>query len=149
MTNHLSRQNRVIATLGVLFFILYCSVGVCTNLIGGAGSGAAHQAAQDAESVMDHSQHAGFSEAQSQLQSHCESEPNSCEWSINPVSDPVSAADPVADYFVHYLTLTAALILVFLSFFSHKRSSWLASLREQYYRHSYPRLHLQHSVFLN
>lgn len=145
----ITAKTRTVAALALLFFVIYCSVGVCTNLFGSAGSGSA---TETTVAAVDHSAHAGHSAQaqQAELAAHCDStEKPGCNWSLNPVADPVSDLDTGPAFFTFYLVATGALLLIVALYQLLSGPHRFAFAREQYYLCGYPRRHLQHAVFLN
>lgn len=146
----LSQLHKAIAALVMLFFVVYCSVGVCTNML---SSSLPPVISDTAES--DHAHHHRI-ESSGQIKSsgavhqqagHCE-ESGSCEWSINPVADPVSSLDSPSGFFLAYLVTAVCLLFLFAPINLRRRLCYAFS-RENFYQQSYPRLHLQKAVFLN
>lgn len=133
-----SKRSRFITALLAVFFVVYCSVGVCTNLID-TGSDQPHD--KHAHHQMgDHSMH--------DMQSgHCEGE-GSCDWSLNSVSQTATLSDLENSFYFAYLIPVLALLIIALSTVLLQRRSY-AFARERFYQHSYPRIHLQQAVFLN
>ncbi|MCP4598904.1 hypothetical protein, partial [Neptuniibacter sp.] len=104
----LSQLHKAIAALLMLFFVVYCSVGVCTNMLSSSLPPVKSATAEPAHA--HHHQMASSGTVQQQA-GHCE-ESGSCEWSINPVADPVSSLDSPAGFFLAYLvTAVCALFL--------------------------------------
>lgn len=141
-SNSLSKRSRIVAALSLLFFVVYCSVGVCTNLLNSivkAPEGTSVAAA------VDHSQHQMDSET---VPEHCQPESSGCQWSVNPVFDPVADAQPATSFFFLYVTFASALLLSLLQRLQIG-GSFFSFAREQFYQRSYPRIHIQKSVFQN
>lgn len=133
----LSKKNRMIAALCALLLVVYCSVGVCTNLLGSM------QVVTDM-AAMDHSHHNMSEEPQAE---HC-ADMSGCDWSLNPVNDSLSSTDLAADFFFAYVI--AASVFIMFGWLSTVRDRWhFAFARAQFYLLTYPRLHLQNAVFLN
>lgn len=153
----MSKQSKVIAAISLLFFVLYCSVGVCTNLFGSSvdssssGSVSMSSAVSGADQA-DHSMHMGMSSDQpvdNASLAHCDGQPQSCDWSINPVVDPVADAIPDMTFFLQYLLSGVVLLFSFLLATAHKLSYGYSFVRERCRFSGVPRLHLQQAVFLN
>mgnify|MGYP001061800100 FL=1 len=143
-SNNLTKRSRTIAALSLLFFIVYCSVGVCTNLLGSTLSDASgsHVMAQG----MDHSQHTLNADIVSE---HCANGEVGCDWSVNPVADPATDAQPLSSFFFLYAIAFASLLLTLISGFRQGASFRFAFALQQFYQCGFPRLHLQKAVFLN
>jgi len=149
MPASLYRQTtRMLAALMALFFVLYCSVGVCTNWLQTSQSDRGMAQME----MMDHSQHQGthaghHAEGKQPApdNAHCGGDTNGCEWSRNLAVDPTQDADPAHSFFLLYF-LAASLVLALLW-----RQVRLVGpyVRQHFFLRSYPRLHLQHAVFLN
>lgn len=139
----LSQLHKAIAALLMLFFVVYCSVGVCTNMLSSVMSTAQSAPAMSAHSHHHQMEHNDFM----QQAGHC-GESESCEWSLNPVSDPVSSMESQADFFLAYLVTAVCLLFLFVPVKLRRRLCYAFS-RENYFQQSYPRLHLQKGVFLN
>jgi hypothetical protein len=137
-TQRLTKRNRIITAILAVVFVVYCSVGVCTDLI---------STAQPVDDAHAHHHMEGQMQKDKLQQSHCDSS-DSCQWSLNPVSDPVSFDEHGAGYFLAYLVSSATLILIVLSQSLKQRRRYAYALNNLY-QPSYPRLHLQKSVFLN
>lgn len=154
----LSKAKQSIAALCMLFFVVYCSAGVCTNLIPSSLNGSSNSSSitSVAASVQGgHAHHAEHQIAQQGEQNaapnsaHCESSGSSgCEWSVNPTSADIFSAESESPFFFQYMLVTTALALAVLlrQLGQHAR---FAFARSQYFPSGYPRLHLQKSVFLN
>ncbi|MGI1671503.1 MAG: hypothetical protein K6L74_14425 [Neptuniibacter sp.] len=137
-TQRLTKRNRFITAILAVVFVVYCSVGVCTDLI------------STAEPVDDaHAHHNMEGQVHQDIlqQFHCDSS-DSCQWSLNLVSDPVSFDELGTGYALAYLVSSATLILMVLSLSLKQRRRYAYALNNLY-QPSYPRLHLQKSVFLN
>lgn len=101
---------------------------------------------------VDHSMHLGMSSDQSATNAslaHCDGQPKSCDWSINPVVDPVADAIPDMTFFVQYLLSGIVLLFSVLLSTAHKLSYGYSFVRERCRFSGVPRLHLQQAVFLN
>lgn len=93
----------------------------------------------------DHSHHQMNPET---LPEHCQPESSGCQWSVNSVFDPVEDAQPATSFFFLYIAFASALILSLLLRLQNG-GALFSFAREQFYQRSYPRIHLQKSVFLN
>ena len=133
-------SSRTLAAIALLFFVVYCSVGVCTNWLGSSSS---DLMAVD-RVMMDHSQHQSGDTPVSDM-SHCGSDESGCDWGRNLVADPVQDADPSTSFFVLYI-LSASILLVMLW---RQARLFGPFVRERVFLRGYPRLHLQYAVFLN
>lgn len=145
----ISKQSRLIAAFSLLFFVLYCSVGVCTNLF--SGSAPSSTPIMNGEMV-DHSMHTGMSSEQpinNGALAHCDGQPKSCDWSINPVVDPVADAIPDITFFLQYLLTGVVLLFSVLQIAGHRLSYGYSFVRERCRFSGVPRLHLQQAIFLN
>ena len=147
----LSKAKQSIAALCMLFFVVYCSAGVCTNWISSSSNSSAITLVE--ASVHDeHAHHAAQQIAQqdtSPSTAHCESSGSSgCEWSVNPSSADNFSAEGDSPFFFQYMLVTTVLALAVLlrQLGQHAR---FAFARSQFFPSGYPRLHLQKSVFLN
>jgi len=159
----ISKQSRLIAAFSLLFFVLYCSVGVCTNLFASSSSDSSSAGSSSTVSVtmntatagtahVDHSMHMGMSSDQSAGQvslAHCDGQPKNCDWSLNPVVDPVADATPDMTFFLQYLLSGVVLLFSILLAISLKLSYSYSFVRERCRFSGVPRLHLQKAVFLN
>ena len=141
---------RTLAACAALFFVLYCSIGVCTNWLEASGTQSSVMHAE----MIDHSHHQASHTAHTSHVSHDQPLPDSahcgggesgCEWSRNLAVDPMQDADPAHSVFLIYL-LAASVMLAMLW-----RQVRLVGpyVRQRFFLRSYPRLHLQHAVFLN
>jgi hypothetical protein len=134
----------------MLFFVVYCSAGVCTNWIS-SSSNSGLITSIEASVQGEHAHHVlqqGEQDA-SPSTSHCESSGSSgCEWSVNPTSADLFSAESESPFFFHYMLVTTVLALMVLlrQLGQHAR---FAFARSQFFPSGYPRLHLQKSVFLN
>jgi hypothetical protein len=140
LSAHRTISSRILAAIALLFFVVYCSVGVCTNWVGSSNSDPVFTN----DLIMDHSQHQSGDAPMSDM-SHCGSDESGCDWGRNLVADPVQDADPSTSFFVLYL-LSASILLVML--WRQLRLSG-PFVRERVFLRGYPRLHIQHAVFLN
>lgn len=136
-TFSLTKRGRLIAVLSLLFFVVYCSVGVCTNLIG---------TSERSIDVVDHSQHVMQVDI---APAHCETTPASCEWGVNPISDPLFDLQPSSSFFFLYIAAVSTLLISVLLLFTNSRHLLFAFAKQQFFQRGYPRLHLQNAVFLN
>jgi hypothetical protein len=150
----LSKAKQSIAALCMLFFVVYCSAGVCTNWIS-SSSNSSSITLVEASVQGEHAHHAEHQIAQQGEQNavpntaHCESSGSSgCEWSVNPTSADLFSAESESPFFFHYMLVTTVLALMVLlrQLGQHAR---FAFARSQFFPSGYPRLHLQKSVFLN
>lgn len=146
----LSQLHKAIAALLMLFFVVYCSVGVCTNMLASSLPPVTPNTVESAHA--HHHQMATSGQVDNngtgqQQAGHCE-ESGSCEWSINPVADPVSSLDSPAGFFLAYLVTAVCALFLFSPVHLRRRLCYAFS-RENFYQQSYPRLHLQKAVFLN
>lgn len=140
MTPHnLTKRTRIITAFLAVVFVLYCSVGVCTDLFSGGSTAPSNDT--HAHHVAEHADHEVIN------QSHCESA-DSCEWSINPVSDSTPLLDAEAGFFLVYLISATSLIFLFYALLRHQRRRY-AFAQSNFFQSSYPRLHLQQAVLLN
>lgn len=94
--------------------------------------------------MMDHSQHQSGDTPVSDM-SHCGSDESGCDWGRNLVADPMQDADPSTSFFVLYI-LSASILLVMLW---RQARLFGPFVRERVFLRGYPRLHVQHAVFLN
>lgn len=154
----ISKQSRLIAAFSLLFFVLYCSVGVCTNLFASSLSdntfsvSVSSNTAAAGSSHSDHSMHMSMSSDQPATNAslaHCDGQPKSCDWSINPVVDPVADAIPDMTFFLQYLLSGVVLLFSVLLATAHNLSYGYSFVRERCRFSGVPRLHLQQAVFLN
>lgn len=154
----ISKQSRLIAAFSLLFFVLYCSVGVCTNLFASSSSDGSSSVSVSADTAAlssnhsDHSMHMGMSADQPATNAslaHCDGQPKSCDWSINPVVDPVADAIPDMTFFLQYLLSGVVLLFSVLLATSYKLSYSYSFVWERCRFSGVPRLHLQQAVFLN
>jgi hypothetical protein len=136
---HLTKRTRFITAILAVMFVLYCSVGVCTDLFSVDSSTISND--PHAHHMTKHVEHDVIP------QSHCETS-ESCEWSINPVSDQTASFDAESGFFLAYLISSTSLMFMFYSLLQHQRRRY-AYAQSHFYPPSYPRLHLQQSVFLN
>ena len=136
---NLTKRTRFITAMLAVMFVLYCSAGVCTDLFSVDSNAPSND--PHAHHMSEHAGHEVIA------QSHCDSS-ESCEWSINPVSDQTSVFDAEAGFFLAYLISSTSLALMFYSLLQHQRRRY-AYAQSNFYPPSYPRLHLQQAVFLN
>lgn len=140
LTSFKAINSRTLAAIALLFFVVYCSVGVCTNWVGSSSS-----ELMTADSmVMDHSQHQSGDAPMSDM-SHCGSDESGCDWGRNLVADPVMDADPTTSFFVLFF-ISASALLVILWRQARQHGPFV---RERFFLRGYPRLHVLHAVFLN
>ncbi|WP_286240063.1 hypothetical protein [Neptuniibacter halophilus] len=119
----------------LLFFIAYCTLGICTNLVSA-------MAGQNATQATEHQHHAQSDNADA---AHCE-QSKSCEWRSKLLTD--TLPDHNASFFFAYLITSISLLLSALGL-RLSGSRRYAFARQQYFLRTYPRLHLQKAVFLN
>ena len=136
-THSLSKRGRVIAALSVLFFIVYCSAGVCTNLIGSVPP--------PVNSAIDHSQH----NMDDQAVEHCSKAVSACEWGTNAVADTLDDFVQSSLFFFLYISGLSVLLLRAGLHLNNRQRPVFSFARAQYYQQDYPRIHLQKAVFLN
>lgn len=151
----LTKARQSIAALCMLFFVVYCSAGVCTNLIPSSLNGSSNSSSITLVEASVHDEHAHHAvqkivqQDTSPSTAHCESSGSSgCEWSVNPSSADIFSSEGDSPFFFHYMLITTALALMVLlrQLGQHAR---FAFARSQFFPSGYPRLHLQKSVFLN
>ncbi|WP_415888976.1 hypothetical protein ACMXYV_13430 [Neptuniibacter sp. SY11_33] len=154
----ISKKSRLIAAFSLLFFVLYCSVGVCTNLFASSSSDSTPSVSLSTNAALvgsnhsDHSMHTGMSSdqpAKNASLAHCDGQPKSCDWSINPVVDPVADAIPDMTFFLQYLLSGVVVLFSILLVTAYKLSYGYSFVRERCRFSGVPRLHLQQAVFLN
>lgn len=139
LTQLFTTRNKMLATIALLFFVVYCAVGVCTSWASAVADGDT-QTAQ----IVDHSiHHSG--DKQMPDASHCGSGESGCEWSRKLVADPMPDADPDHTYFLLYL-ISASVLLALLW---RQVRMFGPYVRQLFVLRGYPRLHVQHAVFLN
>lgn len=139
-----SQLRKATTALMMLFFVVYCSVGVCTNLLFTSST----QTAPLGTAESAHAHHNMVASAENTQQAgHC-AEPESCEWSLNPVFDPVSSLDSQVGFFLAYLVAAVCTLFLFSPANLRRRLCYAFS-SESGYQPTYPRLHLQKAVFLN
>lgn len=138
-SHHLTKRTRFITAILAVVFVLYCSAGVCTDLFSVDST-----TSSDNPHAHHMPEHAGHDVTP---QSHCETS-ETCEWSINPASDPTPSLDAESAFFLAYLISSSSLIFMFYALLQHQRRRYVFS-QNHFYPPSYPRLHLQQSVFLN
>jgi len=131
-------SRKTVATLAILFFVVYCAVGVCTNWLGAVDASAA------SVQVTDHSHHHSGQQQVPDV-SHCGGDESGCEWSRSFVSDPVTDVDSDHGFFLLYL-ISASVLLALLW---RQVRLFGPYVRQLFVLRGYPRLHLQHAVFLN
>lgn len=139
-SNILTKRGRVIAAFSLLFFIVYCSAGVCTNLLSVPVSDGV------VVSGVDHSQHMS---TDSKFNEHCDNGGISCEWSVNPVADPIDDATPLSSFFFLFALGVTTLLFNLRPDFRQRIVFLFAFARQQFFQRSFPRLHIQQAVFLN
>ncbi|MGH1462681.1 MAG: hypothetical protein ACRBB6_11640, partial [Neptuniibacter sp.] len=96
-TQRLTKRNRIITAILAVVFVVYCSVGVCTDLI---------SSSEPVDEAHAHHHMEGQMQQDILQQSHCDSS-DSCQWSLNPVSNPVSFDELGAGYALAYLVSSA------------------------------------------
>ena len=137
-------NSRTLAAIALLFFVVYCSVGVCTNWVGSSGMGAGSAPMNAENMMMDHSQHQSGDAPMSDM-SHCGSDGSGCDWSRNLVADPMVDAEPSTSFFILFI-LSASVLLVMLW---RQIRHYGPFVRERFFLRGYPRIHLLNAVFLN
>lgn len=136
---HTTNCNKTLATIVLLFVVVYCAVGVCTNwVIPAAGN------TTDTVQLVDHGHHHTSGESMPDA-SHCGSGESGCEWGRKLVADPMQDADPDHTYFLLYL-ISASVLLALLW---RQVRLFGPYVRQLFILRGYPRLHVQHAVFLN
>ena len=132
-----TKQQRAITVVVLLFFLIVCSASICTNML---------SPLQGQPSVSESHEHAHHSMSES-TSNHCE-QTESCEWSVNPVSNPASDVGSDAGFFFVYLVGAVASYMLLNLARRDSRRSYNFSL-ERPIQFTYPRLHIQQAVFLN
>lgn len=121
----------------LLFSLIVCSASICTSML---------SSFQGQLTVSENHEHAHHSMPES-ASNHCE-QTESCEWSVNPVSNPTSDFGSDAGFFFVYLVGAVASYMLLNLARRESRRSYNFSL-EQPIQFTYPRLHIQQAVFLN
>lgn len=125
----------------MLFFVLYCSVGVCTSLLSPAPT--------STSDINPHSMHGMTSDMSvTMMANHCDTQIESCDWSLNPVTDPVADAAPDTSFFVLYLLISSTFLLSLL-LLAKQLGHLILFAQAKDYQRNYPRVHVQNAVFLN
>jgi hypothetical protein len=141
LQNILSKTVRTFTAYLAVMFVVYCSVGVCSQMMAKAPSMSGEAVSAHAHHQMDSAQHES-----SVVTKHCD-DTASCDWNLNPLTDGMLVLDDSAFFFA-YLVLAVALIWQSTS---ARSLGWrgYGFFRERFFQYTYPRLHLQQAVFLN